>query len=230
MNLMSPVFPLAVVAALAASTSIAAQWTHGPPPVVDEAATKLDRLGAEAALDVSFVDEHGTPVVLRDFADGSLPIVLNLGYFNCPGMCGFVLNQFLQHLEGSGLTPGRDFRLLTLSVHHAEGPQLALEKKQTYVDNLGAPAWTADWPFLTGDEASIRALTDSVGWRFRFDEFARDVDHPPTLVLLSPTGKVARYLDARQLTPSTVRRGIIEAGPLARRRGSGLHEGSGRVR
>jgi protein SCO1/2 len=202
----------AILAALATATPVRAQWGHGLPPVVDEAATMADRLGQQAALEVSFVDETGRPLVLAEQIRGDLPVVLNFGYFNCPGMCGFVLNQLLTNLPDSGLVPGRDFQLFTISVHHDEGPELAAQKKATYADALENPAWTADWRFLTGAEDAIRSLSDSVGWRFRFDELAKDIDHPPTFVLLSPKGTVVRYLDARQLTPKTLRRAVVEAG------------------
>lgn len=198
--------------ALATAGTLSAQWGHGLPPVVDENATMADKLGQKAVLDVEFVDEEGERVALDEAITGDLPVLLNLGYFNCPGMCGFVLNQFLQNLPDTELVPGRDFQLFTISVHHEEGPQLAREKKRTYVKNLGEPAWAEDWPFLTGKQDQIRALTESVGWRFRYDEVAKDIDHPPTLVLLAPDGTVTRYLDARQLTPKTLRRAVIEAG------------------
>jgi protein SCO1/2 len=201
----------AALVAFATSASLTAQWGHGPPAVVDEYATMEDKLGGRAALDAEFVDEAAQRVVLSERITGELPVMLNLGYFNCPGMCGFVLNQFLQSLPGSGLVPGRDFQLLTVSVHHGEGPKLAAEKKQTYVDALDAPAWAADWPFLTGAEDQVLKLSQSVGWRFRLDDITNDIDHPPVLVLLAPDGTVTRYLDARQLTPKTLRRAVIEA-------------------
>lgn len=202
----------ATLAALATAAPVCAQWGHGLPPVVDEAATMADMLGRPAALGGAFVDEQGQPLVLAERITGELPVVLNFGYFNCPGMCGFVLNQLLQNLPDSGLVPGRDFQLFTISVHHGEGPELARQKKAVYADALDQPAWLGAWPFLTGGQTAIAELAGSVGWRFRFDEQAKDVDHPPTFVLLSPTGTVVRYLDARQLTPTTLRRAVVEAG------------------
>lgn len=211
MTSFSRILENALFVAVATTGSLSAQWGHGLPPVVDEYATMADKLGEAAVLDVEFVDETGQRVVLAEQVTGELPVILNLGYFNCPGMCGFVLNQFLQNLPDTGLVPGRDFQLFTISVHHGENAELANDKKRTYVDNLDDPAWAADWPFLTGAEDQILALSQSVGWRFRFDDVAKDLDHPPTLVLLSPDGTVTRYLDARQLTSKSLRRAVIEA-------------------
>jgi protein SCO1/2 len=217
-------FLLAVVVASVCAMPGIAQ--HGQfPQVVDEAATIENKLGQKARLDLGFVDDKARPFILAEHASGERPIILNLGYFRCPGMCGFVLNTFLDKLTDSGLVPGQDFDLWTISVNHEESARLARDKKRTYVDALiqqasirdraepaAAPEWTAGWPFLTGDQDEILALTDSVGWRFRPDPVTKEIDHSPNLVVLAPDGTISRYLDARFLTASTLRTAIVEAG------------------
>jgi len=150
-----------------AALPVAAQ--HGQfPTIVDEGATVDPKLGEFAALDLTFVDERNRPSRLADRLTGERPVLLNLGYFSCPGMCGFVLNTFLDKLKDSGLEPGQDFDLWTISIDHTEGARLASDKKRTYVEALtrqaaadqrvehaDAPAWTANWPFFTGDEQAL---------------------------------------------------------------------------
>lgn len=182
------------------------------PPVLDAAALVTDRLGKSAALDVALVDEYGQPFVPAEHRSGARPIVLNLGYFGCPGMCGFVLNTFLERLVESGLKPGRDLDLLTVSVHPSEGTELAADKKRSYVEAFGRPEWSVDWHFLTGPGEATRRLADSVGWGFRHDLESDVIDHPPVVVILSPAGVVTRYLDARDFDATTLRRAVIEAG------------------
>lgn len=190
---------------------VQAQW--GAPQIIDEQATMEDRLGDFADLSGSFVDEDAREVELADLVSGERPVVLNIGYFNCPGMCGLVLNALLKNVEESGQVPGRDFDLVTVSFDHREGPKLAHDKKSTYVETLGNPEWAADWHLLTTPSAeTVRALTDSVGWRFRFDADGHNHDHPPMIVVLSPTGVTTRYLDARYLDGTTFRRALVEAG------------------
>ncbi len=217
---------IAAVLALAAVGAMPLTAQRGlSSTVVDAGATVDPKLGQQAALDETFVDETGTPFSLSEHLTGQRPVILNLAYLRCPGMCGFVLNSFLDNLTDSGLEPGKDFDLWTISIDPTETPKLAHDKKGTYLDSLAkqaataqrvdhadAPAWTATWPFLTGEKDSIDKLAQSVGWRFRKEPVSGNYDHPPSLVVLSPKGVVTRYLDARYLTPSTLRTAVVEAG------------------
>lgn len=191
---------------------------HGLPPVVDGAAIVTSKLGEQADLSGTFVDERGNPVALRDLASSERPTLLNLGFYNCPGVCSTVLNSLLEKLDDSDLEPGRDFNLVTLSFDHKEGHELAFQKRQTYVgvvrdEHEGVtPAWTESWHFLTGGEDAIRALTESLGWGFRYDERSGvNHDHPPVVVILTKDGRISRYLDTRESGAKDFRRAMIEA-------------------
>ena len=180
------------------------------PPVLDAAALVSDKLGQAAAFDVALVDEYGQPFVLAERMKGERPIVLNLGYFGCPGMCGFVLNTFLERMVESGMRPGHELDLLTVSVHPKESVELASDKKRSYLEAFKQPEWAVHWHFLTGAGDETRRLASSVGWGFRHDLETDEIDHPPVVVVLSPKGVVTRYLDARDFDSTTLRRAIIE--------------------
>lgn len=198
---------------LALVPSVQGQFQSPMPQVIDEQATMADRLGEKAVLDGSFVDERGRPVTVAELMSGDRPLVLNLGYFGCPGMCGFVLNSLLRNVTNGELVPGTDFDLVTVSIADSETPELALDKKATYIDEFEGEAWADRWHLLTTkDPETIQALTASVGWRFRKNPVSSEYDHPPTVVVISPTGVVSRYLDARYLTPKTLSRALVEAG------------------
>ena len=202
---------IALVVALLLPAARAQSWNQ-QKPVVDEYATMQDKLGQRAALETTFTDSTGRVVELTELCTGERPVILNLGYYSCPGMCGIVLNFFVGGLRESGMIPGRDFDLLTVSIDHREQPDLAREKKATYVEALGRPEAAPAWHFLVGAENQIAELAGSVGWRYRYSEHTGQYDHPPTIVVLSPTGRVARYLDTAALTGSTLRSAVIEAG------------------
>jgi protein SCO1/2 len=203
------------LALLAASDPNLAQSPQGRSavlPVVDEAATVMDKLGAPAALTATFTDSAGVTHRLDSLIRRERPTVLNLGYYGCPSLCGFMLQSLVDAMSGSGMRPGRDFNLLSISIDHREAPSLAAEKKASFVSALGWPDVTPEWHFLVGDPDQIEALAASVGWRFRWSEHTQQYDHPPVIVLLSPDGRVARYLDARSMDASVLRTGLIEAG------------------
>ncbi|MBK8980574.1 MAG: SCO family protein [Planctomycetes bacterium] len=208
-----PLRPLAFAAAAlaVAAAPVRAQWGPQQPGVVDEQATMANRLGERAELSGVFRDELDRPIRIQELMSPDRPLVLNLGYFSCPGMCGMVLNSLLRAVEDSAMTPGADFDLVTVSIDDREGPALASDKKSTYVTALGHPAWTERWHLLTGDRATIDALSSSVGWRFRKDAATGQYDHPPMVVLVSPSGVTTRYLDARYLDGRTLRRAVVES-------------------
>ncbi len=69
-----------------------------------------------------------------------------------------------------------------------------------------------DWPFLTGSERAIRALADSVGFRYRWDEEAQQFEHPAVSMVLSPDGKISRYLYGVEFSPRDMKLALLEAG------------------
>ena len=130
----------ALVGALALASAPRAQ--HGLPPVVDGAAIVTDKLNQPADLSGTFVDDSGNPVRLADLATNERPTLINLGFYNCPGVCSTVLNSLLEKLDDSELVPGRDFDLITISFDHKEDWELAFQKRQTsqeYQEENGIP-------------------------------------------------------------------------------------------
>ena len=54
-------------------------------------------LNAEVPADLEFRDELGNPVKLADYFGHGRPVILNLGYYQCPMLC----SELLQGLVGS---------------------------------------------------------------------------------------------------------------------------------
>ncbi|MCA8943806.1 MAG: SCO family protein [Planctomycetes bacterium] len=184
----------------------------GAIPVLSENAIMANKLGADADLGLKFVDEDGNSVVLRDLVSGERPIVLNLGFWECPLACGPILNAMLDALRNAEIVPGEKVDILSVSIDANEGPDIAKSKRNAFIKALGIPAAADHWRFVTSDDASIRALCDSVGYRFERIEGTNIIDHPPTIVILTPDGRVSRYLNGLAMTPVTFNRALVEAG------------------
>jgi len=116
-----------VVAVALCTPGALAQYSPTSVTAVDEAATMADRLGSQAAMDAHFVDEQGRSLAFSELFESGRPVILNLGYFGCPGLCSAVLNYFIADLQDSGMLPGEDFDLVTLSIDPVEGPEMARE-------------------------------------------------------------------------------------------------------
>ena len=69
----------------------------------------------------------------------------------------------------------------------------------------------AAWTFLTGSDPDIRAVTDAVGFRYAYDERTRQFAHVAVLVVLTPGGRVSRYLYGVEFPSKDVRLALVEA-------------------
>lgn len=187
----------------------AATHTTAPPGVLQEVGFD-QKLDAQVPLDLTFRDEAGREVRLGDFF-GERPVVLALVYYKCPMLCNMVLNGQLKAMRVTKYDAGREYTALTVSFDPKETPQLAAEKKANYVRKYGRPGAEDAWRFLTGDEASIRALTQAVGFRYTFDEKSQQYAHASGIVVLTPKGRVARYLYGVEYSARDLQFSIMEA-------------------
>lgn len=164
-------------------------------------------------LDVPFLDETGKNVTFGELMDGR-PAILTLNYYGCPGLCTPQLNDLAKNLTQVKLAENRDYRVITLSFNPKETPEEAARKKANLLASMQRPFDPGAWRFLTGTEANIRKVTDSVGFYYEkqlspggMEEYV----HPAVLVALSPEGKITRYLNGIQQLPFDIQMALMEA-------------------
>ena len=192
----------------------------GRPARADEPASQVplilrdigfdQRLGEPLPLDAQFRDEAGRPVRLGQYF-GKKPVILSVVYYGCPMLCTLTLNGLAGALDTLGFDVGKEFEVVTVSFDPREGPALAAAKKAAYLKRYTRPGAEAGWHFLTGDEASVQALTRAVGFRYKWDERTAQFAHPAGLVVATPTGVIARYLYGVEYTPKDLRFALVEA-------------------
>jgi protein SCO1/2 len=168
-------------------------------------------LGQPVPLDIVLRDEAGAPLRLGEALAGK-PAVLSLVYYECPMLCTLTLNGLVGALKALPFEPGRDFSLVTVSFDDRERPEQAQRRKQAYLARYQHPSASASWHFLTGDKAALRRLTDAVGFRYAWDERTKQFAHPAGIVVLTPDGRIARYLFGVEYAPKDLRLGLVEAG------------------
>jgi protein SCO1/2 len=206
--------------ALAASLLLAAPLAHAQelpagmpssakPQVLREVGYE-QRLGEQVPLDIVLRDETGAPVRLADAVAGR-PAVLSLVYYECPMLCTLTLNGLVSALTALPYEPGREFSLITVSFDERERPEQAQKRKQAYLSRYKRPGADRSWHFLTGDRAQLQRLTQAVGFRYAWDERTRQFAHPAGVVVLTPDGRIARYLYGVEYAPKDLRLGIVEA-------------------
>jgi protein SCO1/2 len=169
------------------------------------------KLDEQVPLDLQFRDENGRIVELGQYFRQDRPVLLSLVYYNCPMLCNLVLEGLLDVLEDLEWLPGREFEIVTVSIDPHEKPELAQMKKRNYLKSYGRPEAGAGWHFLTGEPDSIRTLADSVGFRYRYLPETGEFAHSAAVIVLTPTGKVSRYLFGVRHDPKTLRLSLVEA-------------------
>lgn len=213
---------LTLSAALLAAAPLAAGdrvWTGPGPGLGPNAAAapavlqevRFDqRLGETLPLDLAFRDESGRRVRLGDLF-GERPVVLVLSYYECPMLCPMVLDGLSKSLKPLTLEPGRELEVVVASIDPGETPQLAAQAKRRTLEHYGRPRTAAGWHFLTGDQAAVSALADAVGFRYVYDQDRDEYAHAAGVVVLTPGGKVARYLFGIDYAPRDVRLAVLES-------------------
>jgi protein SCO1/2 len=151
------------------------------------------KLNSQISLALPFRDENGNAVQLKNYF-GTKPVILVLGYYQCPMLCTLTLNGMIESLQDLKWSIGKDFDVINVSIDPSETPALALAKKQNYLKRYGRSGASAGWHFLTGDEAAIRQLAGEVGFQFVYDPVSKQFAHPGGLIVLTPEGKVSRYV------------------------------------
>ncbi|MCI0451744.1 MAG: SCO family protein [Candidatus Latescibacteria bacterium] len=169
-----------------------------------------EHLGDTVAGELRFVAENGDTVALRDTIDR--PTLVSLVYYTCPSICRPLLDEvaeMLSKLQAVDMQPGRDYRVLTISFDETDSPDGSARLKDEYYRTLPNGFPREAWTFLTADSATIAAFTQSVGFGFRRAE--KDFAHPTTLIVLSPEGKITRYLTGSEYLPLDIKLALIEA-------------------
>jgi protein SCO1/2 len=142
---------------------------------------------------------------------GDTPVVLMLGYYHCPAMCGQVLAAAFQALSEVSFEPGLDYRILSVSVDPKETATMARERKETFLPRLHKTGGDDAWRLLVGDEANIQRLTEAVGFRYYWSEATKQFAHPPSLIFLTKEGKVSRIVVNTAFEADDMQLALVEA-------------------
>jgi protein SCO1/2 len=166
-----------------------------------------EKLGQMIPLDLIFDDENGNPVQLKQLIH--TPTMLAPVYYHCPNVCSLLLQNLADTLNRLPAEPDKEYRVISFSFDEREKPSLAREKKKMVLSMIEKPFPQDAWRFLTGDRENIRKLTDAIG--FHFKKVGEDFEHPVSLVIVTPDGKITRYLYGTEFLPFDIKIALLEA-------------------
>lgn len=189
----------------------------GDPPILPPGVTPRELegvgvdeyLGRAADLSLAFTGEDGVPVPLKNFFHQGRPVILDLVYYKCPNLCNLVLNGQVEAMKEVGWTPGKEYEVVTISINPKEDTMIAQQKKNTYLSDFGKPA--SGWHFLTDYQGSAKKLAEEIGYHYRYDQRQDQYAHPAAIMVLTPEGKIARYLYGVRFRSKDLRFALAEA-------------------
>lgn len=177
-----------------------------------EEVTVTEHLGETLPLDLRLTDHEGKSVRLGDYFGKGRPVLINLVYYECPMLCGLVLNGITKGMRELNYLPGREFDIVTVSIDPKEDSELAAAKRETMLGELGREGAEAGWYFHTAEEGEIARLAEALGFGYRWDEASEQWAHPAVIFFASPEGKITRYLYGIEYKPFELRLAVTESG------------------
>jgi protein SCO1/2 len=178
-----------------------------PVPALNEVGI-TEQLGQSVPMELQFQNHDGEQRSFGSLFESGKPVILTLNYASCPMLCNLQLTGLVNAINQLDELAGQDFNIATVSIDPEEKPSAAADVRFRYLEAYNHK--NGDWNFLVGKQEAITALAESIGFGYRFlpdeDEFA----HTAALVLLSPDGKISRYLYGIEYDPETLRLSLLE--------------------
>lgn len=168
-------------------------------------------LNAQVPGNLEFRDENGSLVKLGDYFGHGRPVILDLGYYQCPMLCSELLQGLVGSMKALTFNLGQDFDVLSVSFDPRETPEIAAAKKRDIMKRYGRANTANGWHFLTGQAGQIKALTDAVGYQYQFDPKTNQYAHATAIVLLTPDRHIAEYFYGVEFPPRDLRLGLVQA-------------------
>lgn len=187
-----------------------AQLNQGTPRILDDVGVD-EKLGDRIPLDLKFANSDGDSVTIGNLLEDGRPVLLNPVYYDCPTLCGLLLDAVFNVVHDLAWSPAREYTIITYSIDPSETHEDAARAKELYLEDLARPGAEDGWYFLTGSEEAIIELSDAVGFRYKYDERTGEYMHMASIMMISPAGVITRYLYGLSFNEFDLRNALYEA-------------------
>ncbi len=178
---------------------------------VDPAVVKIDEknfLGQKIDMNYILTDNKG-----KEFPMGEVfgkPLILAMSYYRCDGACS-VLNKNLRATlqDVKRWKMGQDYNVLTVSFDQHD----TLETLNAFLPKSGFSDGLPDgWRMTTmKNKEDILRLTGSMGYKFFWSPRDAMFLHPNVYIMISPKGRVTRYLYGASISGQDMEISITKA-------------------
>ena len=169
--------------------------------------------GDTIPMDLQFRNTDGVLTELGALFDGKQPVMLSFNYSDCPKLCSTQLQNMTQTLRDVAKKFKVDdhFQMISISIDPNEQTIRLRETQEKYIKQYNQPGTEGGWHFMTGKQAAIKKLADACGFRYRYIARQKYYSHPPVFILLSPTGKIVRYIHGLKYDSATIEQALVES-------------------
>ena len=200
----------AILAMVASASTVSSQVVRDDVAELQQIDV-IEHLGERIDLNLRYTDSRGESVSLEKYFDGEHPVILVMGYYECPMLCNLVFNGMVGGLNDLEWTPGNEFRMVTVSIDPGEGHPLALAKQENYLNSLSREVPAGGWEFLVADSTQSAALAEQLGFVYFYDEDRDEYAHPAVIFVLTADGVISRYLYGIDFKERDLRLSLLEA-------------------
>ena len=162
---------------------------------------------------LQFRDTDGVLTELGSLFDGKQPVMLSFNYSDCPKLCSTQLQNMTQTLRAvkKKFKINDHFQMISISIDPNEQTVRLRETQEKYIKQYNEPGTEDGWHFMTGKQAEIKKLADACGFRYRYIARQKYYSHPPVFILISPAGKIVRYIHGLNYEVATIEQALIES-------------------
>lgn len=154
--------------------------------------------------DIQVTTPKGERKSIYEFLTGKNPVLLSPVYTKCAGACSIITGGLEGSINELG-TLGKDFSIITFSFDSKDTPaDLESFRKRWKLDGRY-------WNVVSSDEAGIRELLTSIDFQVDYDSIMGQYAHPNMVIVLTPTGKISRYVYGISPKPNDLRLSLLEA-------------------
>jgi protein SCO1/2 len=179
-------------------------------PAIEKSVGIDQHLGQQVTLTLPVRDENGNTTTLGSYF-GKRPVILVMAYYECPNLCTMVMNGVFAGMMPLSFVAGKDYDVVSVSINPHDSSALAKAKKETYLSGYHQMDHADGYHFLTADESTIEQLCKEVGFRYSYDTESHQFAHASGIMILTPEGKLSRYLMGVQFTPKDLKYSLMDA-------------------
>jgi len=204
-------YAILALAVLLLPSRVDAQYNPEKQPDNFQGTDIQEHLGEFIPLDVRMATSDGDSVTIGELMEEGKPVLLNPLYYECPMLCGLVVDGVLDVVDDVIWQPGDEYIIISFSIDPKEDHKLAAKYKKKHLSTLNKKGIDNGWYYLTGTKSAIDSLTNAAGFGYREIEDTGEYAHTAAVMFLSPNGKITRYLYGITFNEFDVRSALFEA-------------------